>query len=313
METIIWSKAGEKLLQQENIDAIISSSSPVTGHIIAKELKARYRTPWVADLRDLWSQNHNYSYSTLRRALDRRLELKTLSKADALVTVSQPWAEKLEALHKGKPIYSVTHGFDPAEVNNPPAKLMNKFAITYTGTIYSWQDPSKIMLALKDLILGGIINPVEVEIRFYGGKCNWLDREIEQCGLSSTAKQYGMVPKQMALERQRESQLLLVLKWEEPKERGTYTSKIFEYLGAGRPILATGGSEDIVNRLLNETKAGTCASTVEDIKRNLAEMYGEYKLKGEVTYRGDKAEINKYSHREMARKYAEILDRLPRE
>src|SRR4030042_781713 len=44
-------KAADELFQREKIDAVISSSSPVTAHIIAGELKKRYKIPWVAALR----------------------------------------------------------------------------------------------------------------------------------------------------------------------------------------------------------------------------------------------------------------------
>ncbi len=60
-------KAGDDLLQNEDIDAMISSSSPVTSHIIAKELKEKHKIPWIADLRDLWTQNHDYSYGNIRK------------------------------------------------------------------------------------------------------------------------------------------------------------------------------------------------------------------------------------------------------
>ena len=56
-------KAAEEFLQREGADAIISSSSPVTSHLIAKYLKTKFNTPWVADLRDLWTQNHYFSYN----------------------------------------------------------------------------------------------------------------------------------------------------------------------------------------------------------------------------------------------------------
>lgn len=305
-------KAAREILQKENIEAVISSSAPVTSHLIAKELKIKHKIPWIADIRDLWSQNHNYSYGPLRKLIDRRLELKTLIEADALITVSEPWAEKLRTLHKEKPVYTVTHGFNPAEVNIPPAKLTAKFTITYTGSIYPGkQDTSKLFAALSDLISRGTIDPKEIGVRFYGHKHNWLNKEIEQYGLSNIVKQHAIVPRQVALDKQRESQLLLLLNWDDPQERGVYSGKIFEYLGARRPILATGGSRgDVVAGLLNETKAGICASTVEDIKNILKELYREYKLKGEIAYSGEEAKINKYSHREMARKFSGILDQL---
>ena len=302
-------KAGSELLQEENIDTIMSSSPPITSHLIARELKDRHKIPWLAELRDLWSQNHNYSYSPLRKMLDRRLELKTLAKADALLTVSQPWAEKLRMLHRGKTVHMIARGFDMAEVNDPPAQLTTKFTITYTGSIYTGKhDPSKLFAALRDLISDRVIDPSNIEVRFYGTREGWLEEEIKQYGLSNIVKQYGVVPRQIALEKQRESQLLLRLKWEDQQERGAYSGKIFEYLAARRPILATGGSDDVVSELLNDTKAGICAPTVEDIKNTLKELYSEYKLKGKVAYKGEESKVNKYTNQEMARKLSEILN-----
>ena len=305
--------AGKELLQQENFDAMLSSS-PVTSHLIASELKAKYDIPWIAHFPDLWSQNYNYQYVPFRKFFDRRLELKTLSAVDALVTISQPLAEKLRELHKGKTVYVITNGFDPAEVNEPPANLTAKFTITYTGTIYPGKhDATKLFAALRNLISDGAINPEEIEIRFYGPEMGWLDKEIEQYALSHIVKQYGTIPRQVALEKQRESQILLLLKWEDPQERGAYSGKIFEYLAARRPILATGGSNSVVTELLQQTKAGIDAPTIPDIKGALEKSYHEYRLKGKIVYDGRKSEIDKYSHYEMTRKFSEALNTLVRD
>lgn len=86
---------------------------------------------------------------------------------------------------------------------------------------------------------------------------------------------------------------------------------IFEYMAVQRPILVTGGSgDDMAKELLDEINAGAYAPTVEDIKSILRELYSEYKLRGKLSYNGDLEKINKYSYREMARKFAEILDGL---
>ena len=304
--------AGSELLQKEDIHAILSSSSPVTSHLIAKELKFKHKIPWVADFRDLWSQLHGYSYTPIRKLFDRRLELKTLSMADALVTVSQPWAEKLSALHKGKVTYAITNGFDPAEINIPPVSLTSKFTITHTGRLYAGkQDTSKFLAALRDLVSDGTVNPNEVEARFYGPEEGWLEKEIEQYGLSGMVKQYGMLPRQVALEKQRESQVLLVINWEDEDGLVGLSGKLFEYLAARRPILNTGGLGNYsTERLLNETRAGIHAPTMEDVKNSLKELYQKYKFKSEVEYNGDIEKINKYTHREMARKFSEVLDHL---
>jgi len=305
-------KAAREILRTEEIEAIISSSTPVASHLIASKLKAEFKMPWLADFRDLWSQNHNYGYSRFRRTLDRRLEIKTLSLADALVATSEPWAEKLRTLHQGKPVHMVTHGFSPDEINEPSTELIPKFTITYTGNIYQGkQNPGKLLAALRDLTADGAINADDIEVRFYGRELGWLGKEIEHYGLKDVVKQYGPVPRHSAVERQRESQLLLLLDWDDPQEKGVYPAKVFEYLGAQRPILATGGvAGNVVEVLLDETKAGVHAPTTEDVKSALIGFYEEYKQSGTAVYSGLKAEISKYTHREMAKQFADILDRL---
>ena len=305
-------KTGDELLKQEAFDAIISTSAPFTAHIVARELKIKHGIPWLADLRDLWSQNHNYTYSPLRKFFDKRLEIKTLAEADALVTVSSPWAEKLKTLHPDKVVHTITNGFDPVQVNAPPAPLTPKFTITYTGLIYPGKQHTwKLMAALRDLLSEGAINPTDIEVRFYGPHESWLEKEHQRYGISSIVKQYGTIPKQDALEKQWESQLLLLLDWDDTAEFGVYPGKVFEYFAARRPILAVGGREgNVISWLLKETNAGAHAPGVEDVKNALRRFYKEYKSTGNLAYAGDETAINKYSFREMANKFASALNKL---
>ena len=244
--------------------------------------------------------------------LDRRLEVKTLAHADVLTVTSEPWAERLRALHHQKPVYTITHGFDPKEVSNLPDKLTNKFTITYTGIIYPGkQEPLKLFQALQALLSSGDLKRDDIEVRFYGTNETWLNSNIDLYGLTGIVRQYGKVPTEIALQKQEESQLLLLLDWDDPAEKGVYTGKIFEYLGSRRPILATGGLRgNVVDVLLDETKAGVHAPNVADIKNAIQGFYREYKFQGEVAYHGKESEIKKYGKPEMARKFAEILDSL---
>jgi len=313
-------KAVTNFSKKEKIDAIISVW-PVSSHIIAKELKNNYerssfagrkKIPWIADFPDPWSQNHNYSYGFIRKFFDKRLELKTLKSADVIGTVSQFVSEQLKELHKEKQVYTITNSFDPETVNISPVSLTSKFTITYTGQIYTEkQDPLKILRALKDLISDGVINPDDVEIRFYGPEKNWLEKKIKDYELSNIVKQYGVVPREVSLKKQRESQILLLLNWEDPKVNYGYFGKTFEYFSARRPILSTGGfGSDVLENLLNKTKAGVYASSAKEVKKSLREFYLEYKQNRRVSYKGDWVEISKYNHRDMARKFANILDEI---
>lgn len=305
-------KAVSEFLQKDSIDAIISIW-PITSHIIAYELKKIYRTPWIADFPDLWSQNSAYPYGPLRRMFDRRLEKKILKSANALITSSWPLAERLKSLHKGKSISAIMLGFDPDMVNEPPSNLTTKFTITYTGIFYpKKRHPSTFLAALSDLISDGIIDPNEIEVRFYGPKKDWVEREIEKNKLSTVVKQYGIITVDKCFEKQRESQILLQLNWDDPKEKGVFSGKLLDYLAAKRPILAAGGSgnDEVVKKILLKTGTGVYGSGIKDVKSFLHKFYLEYIQKKKIDYKGNWEEVKKYSNQEMARKFADILNQI---
>jgi len=302
-----------KLLKKEKFDAIISVW-PVISHLIAKRLKEEYQIPWVADFPDPWSENHAYPYGKIRKFFDRKLEIKTIASADVITAASPGYARKEENLHQ-RPAIVITHGFDPESLPGGPVPLTKKFTITYTGTIYPQkQDPTKLFLAIKELIDEKEMDSREIEIRFYGNKYSWLDLEIQKYALKNIAIQYGSVSKKEVIKRQAESQILLLLCWEDLKETGVYTLKTFEYLASQRPILATGGSEnEDIKKIIEETKSGVSAITVDEIKDCLKIFYQEYKRTGGVSYRGDPKKIEQYSYQSMAKKFADVLNQITNE
>jgi len=297
-----------KLFETERIDAILSSSSPETVHLIAHDLKLKYGVPWVADFRDLWTQNPYYPYSPLRRWIDKKLELKTLSQADALITTSHILANDLKSLHSNKKVFTIHNGFDPEDVKSET--VVSSFNITYTGVLYNGKrDPSLLFQCIKELIRDGKLNPKEVSIDFYGKNQYWLERMINRHRLNDIVRQYGFISREECLKKQRQSQILLLLNWNHPNEKGIYSGKIFEYLAARRPILSIGAPPgSVIIELLEKTNAGVHCYDLTSLKVQLLKFYEEYKLKGYVSYSGITNEIDKYSHLQMAKKFAEVLD-----
>jgi len=305
-------KVAGDLLKTRSVDAILSISPPVTAHLIAADLKEKYGVPWVGHFQDLWSQNPYYPYRSLRRRLDQKLEIRTMAWADTLVAISQPHAEKLSRLHGEKPVHTITGGFDPERLVTPPPQLSAKFTITYTGNIYPGkQSPEPLFKALTELISEGVINRKDVEVRFYGSHLMWVQQQIDFYHLKDIAKQLGILTWQASIEKQSESQLLLLLDWTDPDEQGVYTGKVFQYLASRRPILAVGGSRnDVVGKLLEETKTGVHCLDVEEIKSFLKQAYREYREQGQVNYCGNKRKIMNYSYREVAHGFSELLSQL---
>ena len=113
------------------------------------------------------------------------------------------------------------------------------------------------------------------------------------------------------LQREREAQLLLLLGWRDRSQRGVMTGKLFEYLAAGRPILAwDSATGDVVDALLRETGAGWNCADPGQLEATLRTTYADYAQAGQVRWEPAAAAIDAYSHRAMARRFAEALDQL---
>jgi hypothetical protein len=161
---------------------------------------------------------------------------------------------------------------------------------------------------LSDLIREGRMQPEDLQVRFYGPAEPWVNAQVRQYGLDKVVEVNGLVPRKESLQRQAESQLLLLLGWADPRETGQHSGKLFEYLGAARPILAIGGSAGVLTEALNETQAGIHALSKDQARDFLIAAYGEFKAKGYVAYHGQESAINQYTHIQMARQFANVLD-----
>ncbi|NOS99663.1 MAG: glycosyltransferase [Phycisphaerales bacterium] len=104
-----WRSAAalRRVVQRERIDAIYSTYSPASNHLLAWRLKRATGIPWVADFRDLWTQDCWYPFAggpRWRVAIDRYLERRFLEDADALVCTTPDQtrilAERVPHLHR---------------------------------------------------------------------------------------------------------------------------------------------------------------------------------------------------------------------
>jgi hypothetical protein len=294
--------------QGQQIDAIVTTSPPISSHLIGLKAKAILGCPWIADLRDLWTQNFAHSNLLLNR-LQTGLEKRTLREADALVTVSSPWAARLQKQYPSQTVSTITNGFDPDDFAGIPDQLTEKFTITYAGRLYQGgRNPQVLFEVLRELVDEKVIKPEDVQVRFYGQLEPWLTAMVQQYRLEDLVGIFGMVTRNESLQRQAESQILLLLGWTDPRETGQHSGKLFEYFGAARPILAIGGSRGVLTEALEETHAGVHALSKEEVRNFLVAAYHEFKAKGRVPYQGEQAAINRYTHLRMAGQFADLLN-----
>lgn len=309
-------KEGLSLIQKAEIDAILSSAPPFTAHLVARELKGLTGRPWCADFRDPWSQNPYLQGGGLRaprKWIDRRLEKRVLRDADAVLCVSKPIVEGFARL--GIPGVAsktsvLTNGFAPDEFAAVARRVPDKFTITYTGTFYgASRSPAPFLECLSGLIQNGAVNPKRVSIRILEAYAQDTTRLAKQYRLSEIVEvRSGVSHSEAAREQVNASVLLLVIRNDEAG-LGEYTGKLFEYLGARRPILMLGPKQGVAAELIREANAGTVVDSrnPREIKDAILKYYREFERTGSVSYSGKEGVIRRYEHPALAEKLAGIL------
>jgi Glycosyltransferase Family 4 len=249
-------------------DVLLSSSPHPTSHRLASYLERSLRIPWVAEFRDLWSQTPWFECSAGLRRRAQRFELDMIRPASALCAASPAVADAIAALHR-KPTFIVSNGFEPDEYVAQPLPF-EVFTIVYTGMIYPGKrDPRPVFEALRHLADRGAIRPGTVRLIFCGPNHEVTEHLARDVGVERYVECRGQLPRAEALALQQRATLLLQLEWVSEVATGLYTGKLFEYLGAGRPILAVGPAGSVVADILRSTGRGRVLSTVADIEQFL--------------------------------------------
>ncbi len=272
-------RAARRLTRDWRPDVILASSSPVTSLIIARAVARRLGVPWVGDLRDLWVDNHAYPYPAWRKRIERRLESAVLRTASALVTVSAPLGETLHRF--GVPVAIVLNGYDAQDsaVGAIPTLPRDVFHIIYTGTVYgSYQDPAPLFDALARM------GPraAEVHVTFVGSDPAVVMTCARSFGVGDRVSVLPAVSHSEALRIQQSADVLLFLLWNDASQPGVYTTKLFEYIGAHRPILAVGMACGVAADLIRGRAAGSIATNSSEVESLLGGWLGDWRHRGRL-------------------------------
>lgn len=258
---------GRALVAQQKFDLIYVSAPSFSGLIVGAALSRESGIPWVAEFRDLWSDNHSYALPMWRRCIDRAWERRLLKRASALVTISDPLASQLE--YHGKPVCVARNGFDPDDLIGLERMLWpaGKLNIAYTGSIYPEHHNVDVFCEGVSLFEreGG-----SVEVHVVGRNVRPFVDAAKKWNITKSVEVKATVERRVALSMQCSTDVLLFFLWQSGEE-GIYTTKLFEYVGAKRPILGIGDEGSDVGGWLRSARVGYVASGARSVADHLHE------------------------------------------
>ncbi len=311
-----WIKPSVKFLNNylanNKVDAIVSTGPPHTTHLIALSVIKNHHIPWLADFRDPWTNIDFYHQLKLTKWADtkhKRLELEVLQKASQVITVSWSWAADFKKISNRMPTV-ITNGYDPEDfLNAGKLQLDKKFTITHAGSLNEDRNPHALWLALATLCKEVDNFAYDLEIKLIGQVTSTAINEIAKHGLAKNLTQVDNLPHQEVIQQLIKSQLLLLPLNDTPNIDGVVPGKLYEYIGAQRPILCIGKTTGDAAKIINETNAGKISgfTDVETLKKIIKNYYHQYKNNN---LKIDSNNYEKYSRRVLAGQIAEELNKL---
>ena len=304
-------QAGKRVMEWDSIDAIFSSHPSPVSHLIAAKLSREFRVPWVADYRDLWTGSTLRPYPKWLEALESKYERKILKNAAFLTTVSETLKGYLENLH-AKSVEIIYNGFDPEDFEKEAARgKPGVFTLVYSGTLYtSRQSPVPLFEALRHLMEEGIVTKDKFQVRFIGVQEPPFRELVDTYGLDDLVSSEPFQPYKENVATLKGAGALLFFSWNEGEMEGNPTSKIFQYVGAGRPILVVGGGNRFAVDFIERTGTGKVGRDSKEIRYIISRWLEAVSRDGRIPYLPNREVIKPYNRRVQAGQLAAVLGRV---
>ena len=227
--------ACKRMIAAHRPDVILTSGPPHCVHALGHYLQRRTGLPWVADFRDPWISD----------GANRRLgwgerwvlgwERRVFAGAD-LILANAPNACRLyqdtypEQRHK---IVALTNGFDPRPSSPASPAESGPITLLHAGEIYAGRNPAPLFEALASL------NGDALKFRLHLlGRCesNAIPALLRERGWTEQVILDGQRTYEETLDAMSRADINVL--FDSPGRKIGVPAKLYEYLGAGRPILA---------------------------------------------------------------------------
>ncbi len=266
-------RAGRKILEQGDVELIYSSSPPDSSHLVARRLAAESGLPWVADFRDPWFNLHLKSPpSPLHAAWHRRAEAKVLREAQ-VVAVTEGWRRHYADL-TARPPRLIRNGFDPADFAELGESAVgmggDEIHLLHTGKLSLTRSARPFFAGLALLLERRPELRRRLRVTFLGLRESDNENAADELGLGDLVQFADPVSHAESVARQAATDILLLIKHDDPRYRNLIPGKFYEYVAAGPPILAMTPAGELES-LMDEYELGwTCRLDAAAVAAGLA-------------------------------------------
>jgi hypothetical protein len=315
-----WAKkiadASSDLIEKYNPSLIFASSPPAATFYAGYLIHKKSGLPLVLDYRDQWTFNPYQSRSGILHRWDHFLETKILKNSTLVIVTNQ--GRQVE--HKtfwpslSQETVVIPNGFDLKDFDDLPQgeieeKSTNVLTIRHMGALYGSRAES-LHLFLEELCSYLFSHHIEKKLRIelFGSS---FPNDIENFQSSTNQLSVcvkGAVKYKQSLSFELTSDALLLIIGKHQQSNSETTSKIFEYIASGRPIVVIGESQSVREMVSHNPKFFFVDDyPPEEVYDDLLGWLFEYKASTSI----NKNEFDEYfNRRTIARSLSLLFDKI---
>jgi glycosyltransferase involved in cell wall biosynthesis len=282
-EQLLWAVTaaalGMTVHATEPVQAIYSSSPPISSHLAAALVSSLTGLPWIADFRDPWIGNaFAPPLAVPQLALQRELEAMIVRRATRSVfatgALGQMYATRYPALAKRFAV--ISNGYDADELRGIPRRRpgarLGPFRLVYTGSLYGERELDLLLDGIAALLAQRPTLRDELRVELVG----WLSEANERRAtarlpsLDPIVRRFSQVPRAKALALVGGADAGLLLLAGGLGREVFVGAKLFDYIGLDVPVLAVAPDGE-ARRILADLGWGVLADpTPEGVAQGIA-------------------------------------------
>lgn len=293
-------RAAVRLIKQHRPEVIHVSCDPWSPLIVARALRRRFKIPLVVDFRDPWSLHEGKM--KLRppptRAALRLFELGLFKDAAKVILNTEASRDVYVEAYAGRipaeRFCAIRNAFDEGLFLPGAPVKRDRFVVSYFGRFRKFVEP--------DALFEGFARFVAAEgpaiLQIIGGMSDEHRARAAQFGIAEHLEVIPPVPFRESLPVLQSADVLAMVI--NPASHLQIPGKLYDYLAAGRPILAVSANAE-ADRILASTQAGISAPHGDPAA--IAAALGRLRTAGLTP---DAAAVESFSARAQARRVADV-------
>ena len=309
-----------QIIRRERPSVLFVSAPPFSSFLPVVTVGKIMGVPVILDYRDEWAFSRDQWENAIKHNLARRLDLIferfSIKQCSAFTAANESYVSGIYSAYpnvsadKG---FVVTNGFDEDDLNplvhkDLLARNDSQISIVYTGTVWKATSLNTFISVLKNLLKMEPALRDVLRVKIFGRVVDAEQGYLQDGDLTGVLQMFGYIEHDELMRETMSADVLLITLTDLPGADKIITGKAFEYMAAGKQILALvpeGETRQLLSRnynklsLVNSNDLDGIFTALKEIVANINAIRST-----------DGSDVSHFSRKTLTSRLATVFDRV---